>query len=376
MGLNILSINWQDITNPQAGGAEVHITEILKRVVKRGHKATLFCSGYAGAPKEEVKDGIKIIRRGSRFNFNWILPFYLPQVLEREEFDIVLEDINKLPFFSPLYHQIPTLVIVHHFFGRAIFKEVNFLFGMYVLLGEKLIPVFYRNFPFLTISESTKNELIKKNIAGSNINVISNGISNDLFETGSGKTDYPLILYLGRIKKYKSIDHLILAFELVRKKIQTARLIIAGSGDYVVELKQQIRELHLENYVSFKGFVSEKEKVVLLQQAWVSVYPSLKEGWGLTNIEAGACGTPVIASDVPGLRDSVLPGKTGFLYEYGNIKELCECLLKILSDEKLREWLGDNGKKWAGNFSWDATADKCLELIEEVARQKSRIYQE
>ena len=372
MGLKILAINWQDISNPQAGGAEVHLTEILTRLVQKSHKVTLLCSGYNGAVKSEEKDRIKIIRTGGRYTFNWVLPFKLKKILKKEKFDIILEDINKIPFYTPLFHNLPVLVIIPHLFSDSVFKEINFLLGFYIYLSEKPVPKIYHRFKFMVISESTKKDLVSKNIPAENITVVECGIDHNLYQYKPelSKFETPTIIYLGRIKKYKSVDVLIKAMPRVLEKIPEAELLIVGDGDYKPALEKLVKDLKLEKKVRFTGFVSKEQKVQFLQRAWVSVYPSLKEGWGLTNIEANACGTPVIASDVPGLRDSVQSGKSGLLFEYGNISDLASSLIKILSDHNLRHKLIQGGLEWAKRFSWEKTADKSLEIIESIVNQK------
>jgi len=370
--LKILAINWQDISNPQAGGAEVHLTEILTRLVQKGHSVTLLCSGYEGAVKTEEKDGIRIIRSGGRYTFNWVLPFKLKKLLRKEKFDIILEDINKIPFFTPLFHKLPVLVIIPHLFSDSVFKEINFLLGLYIYLSEKPVPNVYKGFKFMVISKSTKKDLISKNISAADISVVECGIDHNLYQYDPElpKFETPTIIYLGRIKKYKSVDDLIKAMPKVLEKIPEAELLIVGEGDYKPVLEKLVKDLKLEKKVRFTGFVSKEQKVKLLQKSWVSVYPSLKEGWGLTNIEANACGTPVIASDVPGLRDSVLPEKSGLLFEYGNIQNLASALIQILSDQNLRHKLIQGGLEWARKFSWEKTADKSLEIIESIVNQK------
>ena len=372
--MRILAINWQDLANPQAGGAEIYLTEILNRLVKRGHQVTLFCSGFPGAAGEAEQEGIRVIRRGSRYNFNWVFPFHLGKLLKQQQFDLVLEDINKMPFFSPLFHRIPTLVMIMHFFDASIFKQTNPLFGTYVWLGERSVPLFYKRFPFLTISESSKQELVDRGIFPRRITVIISGIS-DLFYTsakGTPKSTVPTVLYVGRIKKYKGVQHLVAAMVKVREKISQAELKIVGSGDYLNDLKDLAERLNLSGWAQFTGFVSEEEKIKLYRQAWVSVYPSLKEGWGLTNIEANACGTPVVASNVPGLRDSVLDGQTGLLFRYGDIDDLADKLIRVLSDRGFSKQLSRKGEEWARNFSWDKTAEKVETLLEQVVREGRR----
>ena len=372
--MNILALNWEDLSNPQAGGAEVHLQEILKRIARKGHPITLLCSGYPGCRKDEVVEGLRIVRRGSRLNFNFVAPFALKSLLKEGNWDIIIEDINKIPFFTPLYHKLPLLAVIPHLFSDSVFKEINFVMGLYIYLSEKPIRWVYEGFQIMVISESTKDDLIKRRLPPDDIHVVHCGIDHQhyYFDPAVTKDPVPTVIYLGRLKKYKSVDHLLRAFALVVKDMPEARLTIVGDGDFKNNLMDLTRELSLEDKIEFTGFVSENEKVKILQKAWVAVYPSLKEGWGLTNIEANACGTPVIASNVAGLKDSVVPGKTGLLYEYGNVPQLSECLIKILSDQDYRSKLTQGGLVWAKDFSWDVAAEKTLELIERIVKTRIR----
>jgi glycosyltransferase involved in cell wall biosynthesis len=370
--LRILAINWQDLSNPRAGGAEIHFHQIFKRIVKKGNEVTLLCSHYSGAKEYDELEGIKIIRKGSWFVFNFSVFWEVRKILKQSKWDLVIEDINKLPFYSSYWHKLPLLVIVHHFFDKAIFREVNPLFGSYVYLSERSVTRFYRRKRFLAVSQSTKEELLKRGIAEERIKVIYCGIDHQLFKLNPDlkKDPNPIILYLGRLKKYKSVDHLIHALPVISKEIPETKLVIIGEGDYKPELQNLTRNTGLEDKVLFTGFVDERTKVEWLHRAWVSVYPSIKEGWGLTNIEANACGTPAIASDVPGLRESVLPGKTGFLFKYGQIRELAEKLLKLIKDEKLRDRFSKEAIIWAGNFSWDKVSDEVEDLLYDVVKER------
>jgi glycosyltransferase involved in cell wall biosynthesis len=366
--LNILALNWEDLDNPQAGGAEVHLQEILKRIALKGHKVTLLCSGFPGCKPEQRIDGIDIVRRGSRLNFNFVAPFALKKLIKSESWDIVIEDINKIPFFSPLFHNLPLLVVIPHLFADSVFKEINFVLGLYIYLSEKPISRIYKGFRFMVISESTKGDLVKRGIPSDDIHVVHCGIDHSLYRTGPAvqKDPDPTVIYLGRLKKYKSIDHLLVGFAQTLKQIPQAKLVVVGEGDYKGELQSLAGKLKIEDKVEFTGFVDHEEKVRRLQSAWVAVCPSLKEGWGLTNIEANACGIPVVASNVPGLKDSVVDGETGVLFEYGDTKELSDHLVKILSDAGYREKLSEGGLGWAKKFSWDHAADRTLDLIEQI----------
>ena len=367
--MNILAVNWQDRSNPLAGGAEVHLEALLQRIAAKGHSVTLFCSSYASAlPEEEIK-GVKVIRRGNRYNFNLVTPFLLPRLVRENKFDVLIEDINKIPFYTPMYLNIPTLVVVPHLFSTTVFREINFALGMYIYLCEKPLVSVYRGLRFNVISDSTAEDIRKRGIPKDDISVIHCGIDNDTynFDPDVRKFEKPSVLYLGRIKKYKSIDHILIAFKEILNDIPDAQLNIIGDGDYLPALKQLAGTLNISDKTVFHGYVDRAAKVDMLRRSHVAICPSLKEGWGLTNIEANACGTAVIAADSPGLRDSVVDNKTGFLYPYGKLSSLAERIKTILIDDNERARLEKGGLEWVNKFNWDDAAEMFLQELERVA---------
>lgn len=369
--MRILAVNWQDLTNPNAGGAEVHLEEILRRVVGWGHEVTLACSAYKGGLERERIDGLDIWRRGSRQNFNFKVNSLVRDILKEKQHDVLVEDINKLPFFLPLWHKMPSLVVIPHLFGSAIYHETNPLIATYVYLAEKPIPRVYKRSRFLVISESTRQDLINRHIPGEKISVAECGVDHEFYQPAPEVTKYeqPTIVYLGRVKKYKSVQHLLEALPLIREQIPNARAIIVGSGDYLDQLRALARSKGIEDAVEFTGFVSAETKREYLRKAHVSVYPSPKEGWGITNIEANACGTPTVAADVPGLRDSVSAGQSGLLYEYGNIRGLADAVLRILTDRELSDKLKVGVLEWAQRFTWEDCARRSFAAIEQTVSE-------
>ncbi len=346
--------------------------ENLRRFVKMGHSVTLLASNFPGGAEEELVEGVRMVRTGNDFIFNWYVPFMLKRELKKNSYDVVLEDINKVPFYSPLFQKLPTLVIVPHLFADAVFQEINFVLGLYIYLAEKPIPWAYRGRKFCVISESTRRDLTARGIPPENVRVVHCGADFSLYSKDSRvtKEKEPLVVYLGRLKKYKSVDHLLTAFAKIAADFTGVRLIIIGEGDDHPRLADITRKLGIESRVTYTGFVPKEKKVGWLRKAWVVVCPSLKEGWGLTNIEANACGTPVVCADVPGLRDSVSPGKSGLLYPYGQIEGLAAHLREILSNHALRQKLEAGALDWAKNFSWDRSAEEMIELVEEVMEKK------
>ncbi|MBI5868525.1 MAG: glycosyltransferase family 4 protein [candidate division Zixibacteria bacterium] len=328
MPRRILAINWQDLKNPQGGGAEVHLHEIISRLGQWGHDVTLLCCGFDGAPVEERYDHIRVVRRGKRADFNLVAPFAARELMKRERFDIVIEDINKIPIYTPLFSSPPILAVVPHLFATTVFHEINFLLASYIYFMEFPVKWFYRNTPFMVISESTKGDLVARGIPRDMIRVVHCGIDHAVYcpDARFEKTPEPTITYVGRLKRYKSVDHIFAALPLILKDFPNVRVEVIGTGDDDGRLRQRAEELGVADRVTFAGYVPVTQKVETLRRSWVVVCPSLKEGWGLTNIEANACGAPVVCANVPGLRDSAIDGETGLLYPYGDTTEECSAM--------------------------------------------------
>jgi len=361
----LLIVNWQDIKNPQSGGAERNLHEIFKRL-SQDFEITLFCSSFPDSPKEEVVDGMRVIRRGGRYDFNLVFLKYYLTWLRYEPFDIIIEDLNKIPFFTPLYSPLPKLCILHHFFGKVIYRETNPIFATYVYLTERLVGRLYPGVRFVAVSESTKRDLIRYGIRPDLISVVYNGVDTEFYQPVARKAPHPLIVSVGRIKRYKSIDHLILAVKEISPHLPELEVVIIGDGDDLPRLKQLTDRLGLRRRIRFTGWITEEEKRRIVSSAWIGVTTSAKEGFGLVNIEIQACGTPVISANSPGLRESVLDLETGLLYQYGNIGDLAEKIMRAIGEKSLRQKLTSNARGFAQRFSWDRAADQMREIITEI----------
>lgn len=366
--MRLLVINWQDRTHPQAGGAEVHLHEIFGRIAQQGHHVTLLCCHYKGAKHYETLDGIRIVRVGARATFNYVVPLWWVLIGRKRGYDLVVDDINKLPFFTPMYVGVPKLAIVHHLFADTIFSEVGKAAGTYVQWFEQRIPQVYKNTPICVVSTSTKTECTELGLPEKSLHVIHNGIDHSQYPMRiADKATQPTAVYFGRLKRYKSVDHIIRAMSIVVDQLPNAQLRILGTGDQSESLKSLTRELGLQNNIHFSGYVTDTQKLESLSSAHVAVNSSVKEGWGITNLEANACGTPVISANVPGLRDSVLADRSGQLYPYGNVERLAELMLQVLSDATLRVRLSEGALEWAKKFSWDSSANQMLDLCRRIA---------
>ena len=365
--LRILVANWQDRENPRAGGAEEHLHQVFGRLAGRGHRVTLLCSGWKGcAPTAEI-DGIEVHRAGGRHTFNLAAPLSFQRRLGDEAFDVAVEDLNKVPILAPLWSGARAhVLLVHHLFGATAFREANPLLATATWLFERVVPSVYRGLPCVAVSRSTREDLARRGLDPSRITVIRNGV--DLAGLAPAATRFadPTVVYLGRLKRYKRVDLVLRALARLRERGARATMIVAGRGDARPVLEDTARRLGIDDGVHFAGFVPDEEKHELLSRSWVHALTSPKEGWGITSIEASACGTPTVASDSPGLRETVRHGETGLLVPHGDVDALASALARVLNPAT-RDRMGRAARAMAERYTWDGVADAFEELLSSVA---------
>ena len=356
--MNILILNWRDPQHPLAGGAEGYLLEIGRRWVTAGHEVRWLCARHSSQPSEATLDGIRIWRRGRGYGvFVAAALTYLRRL--RGWADVIVDSENGLPFFSPSYSRTPKVVLVHHIHREVFQFELPAPAAKIAAwLEGRLMPWAYRHDSFVAVSESTQKELLGLGVVGEQLAIIHNGLEHASFKPGK-KNPQPTVLWLGRLKRYKAVDTVI---DAAKEWPSDVRLIIAGDGPERATLERQVAELGLEDRVHFTGFVDAATRTRLLQEAHVIVQTSRKEGWGMTVIEAGACGTAVVASDVAGLRDSVRDGETGVLVPFGDAPALARAVADLLDDDERRRRLEAASVRWAAQFNWQKSAEQWLEL--------------
>jgi glycosyltransferase involved in cell wall biosynthesis len=361
----ILLLNERDPRNPLAGGAEVHIFEIFKRLAAKGHEVELIAATFPGCKSEEMVDGIRVQRIANRYFYYGLVPFVLRRTIKNRGSDIVIDVLNKLPFLSPWFTSTPTFAIVHHLMGTTAFRQVSFPVAAVTWAMEKLIPFAYRRTAMFAISPSSRDDLIERGVNGDNVHVIPPGIDEGDYKGGEAiGSRQPLVAWVGRLEPYKCADHMIAAFAKVVTEIPDARLVVIGEGQARAGLEAKTAELRLSDRVTFTGFISEQEKITWLRNSAIVVNSSEKEGWGMTMIEGNACGAVAVASDVPGLRDSVRDGITGRLYPFADVDALARTVADLLGDPDGLESMSGAGRQWAERFSWDHVADDVESLLE------------
>lgn len=348
----------------------MHLHNILKEAVARGWEVDLVCAGYKGAPQRDTIDGINIFRHGHWAVANFVLPGVVKRMLAAQGYDLIVEDINKIPFYTPLYAKgVPVLAVVPHLFGTTVYREANPLTATYVYAAESLIPLVYRGVDFEVISPSTKDDLVARGLKPDRISTIYCGMDHERFtlDDPPERSATPLVVAWSRLRRYKSNDVALRAFAEIHRQKPEARMQVLGRGPDEKRLRRLTKKLGLEEVVDFRGFMPWQELVRTLHQAHVFLNPSPKEGWGLTVIEANHCGLPVVASDRPGLKDSVRHGETGSLVPYGDHLAFAREALTLLNDPDLWQQRSESARQWAGTFSWARCAEESLRLMAKVA---------
>ena len=355
--------------HPAAGGAEKHLHRIFSRIVEMGHKVVLLTTSFAGAEEREEVDGIQVVRKGSDLFFQ-LSVFWNIRKLDKEfEFDIVVEDLNKLPLFTPWLQKKPVLVQMHHLWRFSIFHEAFFPIAFGVWFFERIIPFFYRKEPFVVVSPSTRRELSEIGIAEERISVVYNGSDDQALDEesiGDPKIGTPYFLWLSRVHRYKGIWTALEAFAEFAKKHENVKLVVAGDGPLLKKIPAWLKQRGLVDRVDLLGFVSSEKKKSLLKHAVALLQTSYKEGWGLTVVEAARLNTTTIASDVPGLRDSVRNGETGLLFQAGD-KDACAFEMdRLYSNDDLRTRLENAARSYADEFRWETAAEQTLNILQDI----------
>lgn len=372
--VRILVVNWQDRENPLGGGAETHLHETFGRIARAGHEVVALVSGFEGAPDRVELDGIEVHRTGRRYTFSLHARRYFDRELRSRNFDVIVEDLNKIPLFTPRWNAAPVVPLVHHLFGATAFAEASPPVAALTWLLERPIPRAFRGLRGIAVSESTRSDLASRGMDAELISVIPNGIDLKWFcpDDSESRFPAPTFVYMGRLRRYKRVDLLIEAVARLKAEGLDVRFNVGGKGPDRERLEKLAGRLGVQDRVRFLGFVSEEEKRTLLRRSWANLLTSPKEGWGISNLEAAGCGTPTVASDAPGLRESVVHEETGLLVPHADGPALAAAIARIAREPALRDQLGLGAARFATGYSWDASADAVLRLLQEVASGREK----
>ena len=339
----VLVLNWRDVWHPEGGGSEVYVTEVARRLQLGGTDVTVFSARYPGAPAAETRDGIRYVRRGGH------LTVYLWSALL-----LLTRRFGRLD--ARLFTRASVVVLVHHVHREqwSILRPVLARFGWF--MESKIAVRVNRGTPYVAVSEVTRSELVALGVAAGDITIAWNGSPPVPHYDPVEPSAEPRLVMLVRLVPHKRVEHALEAVATLRQEFPGLHLRVMGSGWWADQLVARRSDLGLDDVVTFLGHVTDQRKFEELSAAWVHVLPSVKEGWGLSIVEAAHAGVPSVAYvDAGGVRESILDGVTGLLARDSD--DLVAKLGLLLADAGLRRDLGHKARIRADQFSWDVTAD-------------------
>ena len=380
----ILALSWRDITSPKAGGAEVHTHEMLSRADKHEYKIYHFATRSKGQAAHEEIDGITYVRYGNVFT---VIPAAMRYYRKHQKkIDFVIDQCNTHRFFTPLWVEPRKRI----FYIHQLTKEIWDYSAKFPLskIGKALEESFLRlnrHDPVITVSESTRDELVERGYDKNKIAIIHNGVSFKPWEADRWrpKEKSPTFIYAGRYSPYKGIDMAVKALIRIKKKYPDAKLWIIGKKDqkYVDKNLYPICESNnlawedAENdnptgdIVSW-GYVSEEKKLELLSRSWALLFPSIREGWGIPVTEAGCVGTPSIVFDSPGIREAVDYGRAGYLCTENSVSGLVMQMHMVILDKMVYSSKRESAYQYSSQFQWDGIGKEFERFIDALCFYK------
>jgi glycosyltransferase involved in cell wall biosynthesis len=363
--MRILILNWRDIKNPKSGGAEIVTLEHAIAWVHAGHTVTWFSAAYPHSIASEVFKGIQFIRRGNNLTvYVQAMMYFL-----NNSFDLVVDEIHGIPFCTPLYVKNTKLLAFVHEVADTIWDYMHiFPFSSLGKFIEKYMYRFYAHIPIMTVSESTKKDLISLGLTEKMIHVVHNGLRVKSVKSYTGKENIPTFIFVSRIVRMKGIEEVLKSFALISSVQKHVQLWIVGTGEsnYIQELKMMIENYDIQSTVKFILHPSDSEKLSLMRRSHILLHASIKEGWGLVVVEAASQATPSIVYNVSGLNESVKDGETGDVLVENTPKEMAEKSIALIRDKKRYALYQKNCLRWANSLKWKDSTKLSLALIESL----------
>jgi glycosyltransferase involved in cell wall biosynthesis len=375
--LSILLLSWRDIFNPKKGGAEVVDFEILKRLAAKGYKVTWLAPLFAGCKTDETVDGIRFVRMGSFFTIHRKAIDFVKE--HEADYDIIIDEYHGYPFFTNFYSNKPRVSIVHEVAGKIWFKMWKLPISVCGFMIEWACLKLLKNHKIITISDSTKSDLVKNGIKEENTFIIPEGISTIPVRNLDFEKNINQICFVGRICKMKGVSDLLKAFHFVLKQLPDIKLVLVGRIDpkFQAEFDGLIERFNLKNSVKVTGFISAEEKEQIMKESMYLASCSVKEGWGLVVTEANVLGTPAITYNVAGYRDAIKDGQTGFLSKQNNPTGIANEIVDRLTNTKDYKTIQKNAYDFSKQFNWENATDAfekiILDLEKEKVKQPSKI---
>jgi glycosyltransferase involved in cell wall biosynthesis len=369
---SVLLLCWRDTGHPQGGGSEAYLERIGAQLAESGVRVTLRTARYPGARRREVKDGVQISRAGGPYSvYIWAgLAMVAARIglgpLRKARPDVVIDTQNGLPFMARWAFGTRVAVLVHHCHREQwpVAGPVMGRIGWFV--ESKLSPRVHRRNQYVTVSLPSARDLTGLGVRPGHIAVVRNGLDEAPAETlAVPRSATPRVVVLSRLVPHKQIEDALEAVAVLRPRMPDLQLDVLGGGWWEQRLVDHAELLGISDAVTFHGHVDDETKHRVLQQCWVQVLPSRKEGWGLAVTEAGQHCVPTIGyRSSGGLTDSIVDGVTGLLVD--DHEELVDQLDCLLTDHVLREQLGVKAQSRSGEFSWQQSADAMRAVLESV----------
>ena len=359
---HVVFLNWRDTANPEGGGSEVFVEHIARGLVAMGHEATVVCAAHAQAPSDEVKDGVRFVRRGNKLTVyarGWWLAFRR----SLGHVDAYVDVQNGIPFFARLASRTPVIVLVHHVHREqwpVVYPGLAGKIGW--AIESQVARRMFTGCQYVAVSQATKAELTRVGVRADDIAVVHNG-AEPARAVAVERSETPLVCTLGRLVPHKQVEHAIDAVAALADEFPAIRLAVVGSGWWEESLQKYVAERGLAHVVTFEGHVDEQRKHEILAASWVLALPSLKEGWGLVVGEAAQHQVPTLAyRSAGGTTESVEDGVTGVLATDRDDFE--RQLRRLVADEAYRLTLGEAALKQATSYTWEHATQSFAAIIE------------
>jgi glycosyltransferase involved in cell wall biosynthesis len=359
---------FRDLDDPEAGGSEAHATQVARHLVAAGREVVLHTGRVRGEPARVQRDGIQVVRRGGRLGVFASSPFdELTGRLGRP--DGIIEIFHGVPFFVPLWSRAPQVAVVHHVHlgtWDMLLPRPFHLIGHAV--ERYLVPRVYRRRTLLTAAGSARDEIVQHyRISPEQIAIAPHGV-DDRFRPGGARSPGPLVVAVARLMPQKGLSDLLVAVARTKQSVPDLEVVIVGDGPHRARFEAERDAVGGAGWITFAGRVSDEELVAWYQRAWVVCSASRREGFGLTLTEAAACGTPVVATRIPGHVDAVDEGRSGLLAS--GTDELGDAMARLLLDGELRAEMGRNALEHAEGFRWEASASALLHALADDADRR------
>jgi glycosyltransferase involved in cell wall biosynthesis len=364
--LAVVIMSWRDTGHPDGGGSEVYVERMAAATAAHAHKVTLFCADYPGAARSEERDGYRVVRRGGHFTvYMWAWLFYITGRLGHP--DVVVDVQNGIPFGAAFYaRRAKVLMLVHHVHREhwpVVFGPVRARLGWWI--ESWLAPRICRRARYVTVSESTRDELATLGVDASGVRIVYNAIDAPAYISPTARSAEPSICVLGRLVPHKRVE---VAFECAARLLPEfpgLTVTVVGQGWWEPKLREAAERLGITAAVEFAGWVDDEAKHAILARSWVMALPSVKEGWGIVVMEAGQHAVPTVAfHDAGGLTESVVDGVTGILVD--DVVGFVRAVRRLLIDAELRERLGERAAEHTASFDWKRSMDDFLRILGEV----------